>query len=115
MTDKIKSGINGENLAANYLVKNGYSLLERNYRHKHSEIDIIAKKEQIIVFVEVKARNSSSFGNPEEAVNGKKIKKIIEGAENYIYDNNWLGRIRFDIISVDLKIDKIMHFEDAFG
>lgn len=115
MTDKIKKGQKGEKIAVNFLIARNYSIVERNYRYKRSEIDIIAKQEDVLVFVEVKARNHNEFGNPEEAVNDKKVKKVIEGAENYIIENDWRGRIRFDIIAVDLKTENVNHFEDAFG
>ncbi|MDH5365969.1 MAG: YraN family protein [Cyclobacteriaceae bacterium] len=115
MSDKIKIGAKGEKLAATYLQNKGYKIVTLNYRYKHSEIDIIAQNENIVVFVEVKTRSSKNFGNPEEAVNDKKERKVIEGAENYIFENNWQGRIRFDIIAIDLKTDEIIHFEDAFG
>ena len=115
MGDKINIGIQGEKMASAHLMEKGYEIIICNYRYKHSEIDIVAKIDDILVFVEVKARSSSSFGNPEEAINEKKIAKIIQGAEHYIYDNDWHGRIRFDIIAVELPSNKITHFEDAFG
>ena len=115
MSNKIKYGVVGENLAVDYLVREGYDILSRNFRHQHSEIDIVASKDNILVFVEVKARSSKQFGNPEEAVNEKKIKKVLEGAEHYIFKEGWKGRIRFDIIAVDLQSEEITHFEDAFG
>jgi len=115
MTDKIKIGLQGEKMAGAFLIKKGYEIITYNYRFKHSEIDIIASIDNILVFVEVKARSNTSFGNPEEAVNEKKISKIIEGAEHYIFDTDWHGRIRFDIVAVEFSSKKITHFEDAFG
>lgn len=108
-------GLAGENLAVNHLVKNGYEILERNCRIGKSEIDIIVKKENTLVFVEVKTRSSSKFGNPEDFVDEKKTAMIISGAENYILNKQWTGPIRFDIISV-LHTNKpeITHFKDAF-
>ena len=109
------SGRLGEDLAEGFLKEKGYIILERNYRHKRSEIDIITKLGDLIVFIEVKARKRINYGYPEEAVDQRKSDKIVEGAENYIFDNNWHGPIRFDIISVNLTTQKINHFEDAFG
>jgi putative endonuclease len=116
MTNKIKAGIEGENKAADFLVQRGYELLARNYRHKHAEIDLIVRKDNLLVFVEVKMRTSSAFGEPESFVNEKKASKIIEGAEHYIFENNWQGNIRFDIVSVKPGKHEIeiTHFEDAF-
>lgn len=115
MTDKIKTGNKGEELAANFLSDKGYEIVSRNYRYKHAEIDLIARKDKFLVFVEVKTRNSVSFGEPETFVTPKKAVKIMEGAEQFMVEHNWHGNIRFDIVSV--KLDKgvtIEHFEDAF-
>jgi putative endonuclease len=115
MTSKITTGRKGEDVAADFLQNMGYELVARNYRHKHAEIDLIVKKENLLVFVEVKTRASAAFGEPESFVNDKKTAKIIEGAEHYIFENNWQGNIRFDIVSVKLgSKPEVMHFEDAF-
>ncbi|HNP93987.1 MAG TPA: YraN family protein [Cyclobacteriaceae bacterium] len=116
MTDKIKKGELGEQLAANFLTEKGYDILERNYRYKHSEIDLIVKKDNWLVFVEVKTRTSEAFGYPENFVDDKKAEKILEGAEQYLFETNWDGNVRYDIISIMLKKDipEVVHFEDAF-
>jgi putative endonuclease len=115
MTDKIKTGNQGEEIAAEFLQQRGYEILARNYRYKHSEIDLIVRKNDIIVFVEVKTRSSSGFGEPEAFVGSKKAAKIFEGADQYVYENNWNGNIRFDIVSVKLgSKSEVVHFEDAF-
>jgi len=114
MSDKIRTGNKGEDLAADFLLKKGYEIVARNYRYKHAEIDLIAKQNNVLVFVEVKTRSSTSFGEPEAFVDTKKAAKIFEGAEQYTYENNWNGNIRFDIISVNLGDGtEIVHFEDA--
>lgn len=90
-------------------------MLATNYRAGRGEIDIIAQLDDTLVFVEVKARSSSHFGYPEEAVTQKKADKLIETAETYLYEKDWKGPIRFDIVAVDLRHpDGIEHFEDAF-
>lgn len=115
MSDKIKTGNQGEGLAADFLQKNGYEIIARNYRHKHSEIDLIVKKNNVLVFVEVKSRSSTQFGDPEMFVDNKKANKIFEGADEFIHTSNWQSNIRFDIVSITLKPEiKIEHFEDAF-
>jgi putative endonuclease len=116
MTDKIKKGLEGEKLAAEFLAKNGFEIIERNYRYKHSEIDLIVRKDKWLIFVEVKTRTSISFGYPEEFVDYNKVKSILRGAEEYMYKIDWAHNVRFDVVSVlmmDGKTD-IAHFEDAF-
>jgi putative endonuclease len=109
-------GKKGEQIAEKYLRKNGYDILEMNYRAGKSEIDLICKQANTLVFVEVKARTSSKFGQPEEFVGEAKATKIIEGAEAYILENSWDGAIRFDIVAVLMLTHKteVNHFEDAF-
>ncbi len=109
-------GDKGEKTAENYILKKGYKVLERNYRAKKSEIDIICQYKNTLVFVEVKTRTSIKFGHPEEFVNQAKSAKIIEGAEAYIIEINWKGAIRFDIISVLINKSNVdvKHFKDAF-
>jgi len=115
MASTIKTGNRGEDLAADFLQKKGFEVITRNYRYKHSEIDLIAKQGNLLVFVEVKTRSSSSFGEPEAFVDSKKASKIFEGAEQYVFENNWNGNIRFDIISVKIgNSEEVVHFEDAF-
>lgn len=116
MTDNIKKGNEGENLAASFLEGKGFQIVERNYRYKRSEIDLIVTKENWLIFIEVKTRSSHAFGYPEEFVDEKKVEKIMEGAAHYIFEKNWNGNVRYDIVSVSLTDGKpsITHFEDAF-
>ncbi len=116
MTDKIKRGNEGEKLAATFLEEKGYIIIERNFRYKHSEIDIIMQKEDWLIFVEVKTRTSHQFGYPEEFVDEKKAEKILEGADHYLHEKNWNGNVRYDIVSVSVMkgVPEIVHFEDAF-
>jgi putative endonuclease len=116
MSDKIKKGREGEELAAHYLAEKGYEIVERNYRHKRSEIDLIVKKNNWLVFVEVKFRSSDAFGYPEDFVDYKKTRNIMDGAEQYTYDKNWQGNVRYDIVAIR-RINgeqEIKHIEDAF-
>lgn len=115
MTDKIKTGNAGENLAAEFLEKKGYEIVARNFRSRRSEIDLIVKRDNMIVFVEVKTRSSFSHGAPEAFVDNRKASMIVEGAEQYTFDKKWEGNIRFDIVSVKIGFEPdIVHFEDAF-
>lgn len=115
MTDKIKTGSNGENLAAEFLMQKGFVIVARNYRYKRSEIDLIVQRGDWLIFVEVKTRSSTDHGEPESFVGKGKATKIFEAAEAYIFSNDWKGHIRFDVVSVKVGRDKeIVHFEDAF-
>ncbi len=109
-------GKNGEDQAVQFLVDNGYSVLKRNFRYKRSEIDIICKKDELLVFIEVKTRSSLSFGPPESFVSENQQASIVRGAEAYMEAEAWEGELRFDVISI-LKGDRgleIEHFKDAF-
>ena len=115
MSDKIKAGKEGENQAADYLQNKGYQIILRNYRYKHAEIDLIVKKDSFIVFVEVKTRSYSFYGEPEAFVDAKKAATILFAAEQYTYENKYEGNIRFDIVSVKIGAKpEVVHFEDAF-
>ncbi|MBK5278443.1 MAG: YraN family protein, partial [Bacteroidia bacterium] len=100
MSDKIKKGKQGEAIAAEYLIGKGFEIVEQNYRSKRSEIDLIAKQNNWLVFVEVKLRTSDAYGYPEDFVDYKKAKNIIDGAEQYTYDKNWQGNVRYDIVAI---------------
>ena len=116
MVDKIKRGIEGERAAADFLVAKGFEIVQRNFRYKRSEIDLIVKKDNWLIFVEVKWRSSTRFGNPEEFVDLKKEKKILEGAAHYLHETNWNGNVRYDIVAISSigRETEILHIEDAF-
>ena len=109
-------GAKGEQKAAKYLQKKGYEILEKNWRYKKTEIDIIAGYEGKIVFVEVKTRQSLKYGYPEESVNATKIESLQKAAEAYLFERNDNPDIRFDVIAISPEdgMEKIEHFEDAF-
>ncbi|MGX4598880.1 YraN family protein [Faecalimicrobium sp. JNUCC 81] len=105
----------GENVALKYLMSKGAKVLEKNYKIKTGEIDIITKLDNQLVFIEVKARSNLRFGYPSEAVNYKKIKKIISTANYYILRNNLHNEpMRFDVIEIYLNENKINHIVNAF-
>ncbi len=103
-------------MAARFLMDKGYEIIVRNYRYRRSEIDLIVKKDSWLIFVEVKLRSSDQYGYPEDFVDYKKAKNIIDGAEQYTFDNNWQGNVRYDIVSIRLLKNKteIIQIEDAF-
>lgn len=109
-------GAYGEQLAANYLRKHNYSILERNYRHQRAEIDIIAQKDDQLIIVEVKTRNSDFFGDPQDFVTSSKIKLLVKAADEFIISNDLDLEVRFDIIAVlkNKEVERLEHFENAF-
>jgi putative endonuclease len=116
MSDKIKTGNKGENLAAEFLMQKGFEIVIRNYRFRHSEIDLIVQRDNWLIFVEVKTRSSSAYGHPEEFVGTLKGRKMFEAAEEFIYKIDWHGHVRFDVVSIKLSEEpEIQHFEDAIN
>jgi putative endonuclease len=110
-------GKQGEKLAVNFLEQKGYEILDENWVHGKAEVDIIAYLNKQIIFVEVKTRSSTYFGQPEDFVSLAKQKQMELAAAEYIELMNHSGEIRFDIISVifDQKENyTINHIEDAF-
>lgn len=109
-------GIDGENIATKYLIDRGYSILKRNFRNGHAEIDIIAQLNTQLVIVEVKTRNTSKYGNPEQSVSSKKQQLLAQAAEAYLLQNDLDLIVRYDIISITKNQYKteITHFVDAF-
>lgn len=108
----------GEDCAAKFLEAQGYTIVARNFRIRSAEIDIIAQIDDVIVFVEVKARSDIRHGLPSEAVNLRKQKKIIEAAGVFLQDENFSEcACRFDIVEVYLRgdcVEEINHIENAF-
>lgn len=115
MSKNKKIGDWGEGLALEYLESKGYTVVAKNYRYSRFEIDLIAEKDDLLVFIEVKTRSGIQFGYPEDWVDNNKVQRILEASDNYIHDNDWQKGIRFDVIAI-LSGNKpeIKHFEDAF-
>jgi putative endonuclease len=109
-------GKKGEDEAVSYLLAKGFEILERNFRFKRNEVDIIARLKNLLVFVEVKMRSSNLYGFPETFVSEAQAERILEAADEYQHKVNWNGDIRFDIISIEKAGKKlaITHIEDAF-
>lgn len=100
MADHNDFGKIAEDLAADYLQKNGYKILVRNFRFQKAEIDIIAERNNQIIVVEVKARSTDAFMLPQEAVTRTKIKLIVSVVNHYLEEFNRDNEVRFDIITV---------------
>jgi len=101
MTDKAEFGKKGEELAAKHLARQGYKILERNYRTPVGEIDIVAMDGGVLVFVEVKSRRDDSFGAPELAVNHHKQRQMTRAALSYLVHTRRSGDpCRFDVVGI---------------
>jgi len=111
--NSVSIGRKYEKLAAAYFVQGGFEILELNWQAKKKEIDLIVKKDNLIIFVEVKSASSEKFGHPAEKVNDKKIANLTEAALDYLVTKKIEGcDLRFDVITF-IK-GKLEHFPDAF-
>lgn len=109
----------GENAAAIFLKKKKYKIIDRNYKNYYGEIDIVAKDNDYLVFVEVKTRTGCDYGRASQAVDKRKQEKLYILAQTYM-GNTYNSNVRFDIVEVYVdsttqKIKKINHIENAFG
>jgi putative endonuclease len=109
----------GEDIASKHILDNRYKLIDRNFRTKHGEIDVIAKDGKFLVFIEVKTRRGTKFGYPREAVDWNKQTKIKNMASLYLAKNKlWNCNIRFDVIEVILdefdQVKSIFLIKNAF-
>ncbi|HBK83932.1 MAG TPA: YraN family protein [Flavobacterium sp.] len=106
----------GENLAIEYLERNGYSILDKNWRFQKAEIDIIAQKNDTLAVVEVKTRSSLAFGLPQDFIKPKKIQLLIKAVNQYVITKKLDVSVRFDIIAIHYTKEAIdiEHIEEAF-
>lgn len=115
-TLNLYTGKLAEDLACDHLKKKGYLLVERNFRNRFGEIDIIAKNKDTLVFIEVKAKTGKDFGSPEEMINSKKLFKVRRMAEVYLNGKNSLCRI--DVVAVVLgdnnNLIRLTHYENVY-
>ncbi len=117
MADHNDFGKQAEDLAVDFLVKKNYKIITRNFRFQKAEIDIIAEFDNQIIIVEVKARNSDLFLEPQEAVNKRKIRLIVSATDEFLKQRTETREARFDIITVlpdEQGKLKITHLENAF-
>jgi putative endonuclease len=99
-------GKNGEKLTKEYFEKNNYEILQLNWCHSHFEVDIIAGKNNILHFIEVKSRRSKAFASPEESVPKKKIETLMHAVEEFLYQFPQGKRIQFNALSINIVNDK---------
>jgi len=116
MAEHNELGKKGEEDAMAFLRKNGYTILETNYRSQKAEVDIVARKKDLIIAVEVKTRSTSDFGDPQDAVKKKKINLLVQAMDDYLNKNEIDLELRFDIIAIikNKQGTRIEHLEDAF-
>jgi putative endonuclease len=110
-------GKRGEALAVTWLAEQGYALLHQNWKHSRFEIDIIAKKEKVLHFIEVKSRSSHTFGYPEESVDKKKMQHLMNAAEAFQRLFPEWKRIQYDVLSININRDGSIDFffiEDVY-
>ena len=109
-------GKKGEQLAVDFLIENGYDIIECNYRFNKAEVDIIAQKAEVLAIIEVKTRSTADFGNPQDFVKPKQIQNLVKAVDEYVTVNSLDVEVRFDIIAIvkENKQFKIEHLEDAF-
>lgn len=106
----------GEDLAADYLQRKGYTIIERDWKSGRRDLDIVAKNGDVIVFVEVKTRRNSLYGQPEEAVDYRKLQSLQQAINHYIKFRHIRQEVRFDIISIVGTIGAepdIQHIQDV--
>jgi putative endonuclease len=116
MADHNELGKQGEKLAVEFLQKNGYEILETNWTFQKAEVDVIAKREDVLAIVEVKTRSSIDFGLPQDFVRPKKIQLLVKAVNEYVTQNDLDVSVRFDIIAIQKNGNEfiIEHLEDAF-
>ena len=116
MADHNDLGKLGEEMAVEFLEKEGYEIIETNWRFQKAEVDIIAKKDNTLAIIEVKTRSSLSFGLPQEFVKPKKIQLLVKAVNEYVIRNNLEVEVRFDIIALHLEGKSLVieHLVDAF-
>ena len=117
MPDKYKAGMQGQQVAEAYLANKGYKILERNYRIRIGEVDLIAQYENYVVFIEVKTRSGVKYGYPREAVGAAKQQRIVQTAMHYISAKGLNSNdFRFDVIEVYTHNGeaRVEHIENAF-
>lgn len=112
---RLEKGRQGESVAASYLQSHGYKILERNYRISKYEVDILAEKDNTLIFCEVKMRSSLKYGSPEYNVGSVKLHKLTKAALLYLNRCPYNGAVRFDVLAVNPYKDgfEVRHIKDV--
>ena len=122
MAEHNEVGKIGEDLARKYLEKEGYKIVEQNYRTKYAEIDLVVEKSsklwgtKTLVFVEVRTKVGENFGSPEDTINKAKLWKVLQNAKSYAAFSKWQGPCRIDAVCIvlqpDLSVERLTHHEN---
>jgi putative endonuclease len=104
------TGKTGESLALIWFEEKGYLIMHKNWRHKNLEVDIIASKNNMLHFIEVKATTTLRYGHPEDKISEKKIKNLINASEEFLFQNPQWQRIQFDVLSITMLKDKPIEY-----
>lgn len=109
-------GKQGEQMAADFLMHLGYEILERNYRYQKAEVDIIAKKKNILAIIEVKTRSTTVFGNPQDFLKAKQIERIVHAIDHYVILKQLDVEVRFDVVAIVKNGNQydFEHLENAY-
>lgn len=115
MSNHLHIGAAGEQLALEYLIKKGCKIVLRNWRFKNLEVDLIVMDADTLVFVEVKTRSSTDFGEPYTFVDVRKQRRLIRAAQAYILQYAYVGEVRFDVVALVRKETwELTYIKDAF-
>lgn len=116
MAEHLETGEAGEQLACQWLLEHGFSIVHRNWRHGRDELDVVAQEGRFLVVVEVKTRSSDRWQEPEQAVDQRKQRKLLRAAEALVHSIEEDLELRFDVISVTFAPEgpRILHIPDAF-
>ena len=117
MVSRHDFGKKGEDLAAEWLMDKGYEILHRNWRHGRCEVDIIARRQDVYHFIEVKTGHGHPFGHPEERVSKNKIKNMMRGAAAWLYENPGCPKVQYDVLAITFRKDgepEYMLFTDVY-
>lgn len=116
MADHNELGKEGEDLAVAHLLKNGYKIVARNFRYQKAEVDIIARKKDVLAVIEVKTRSTPDFGDPQNFVKQKQINSLVKAIDYFVNEHRLDVNVRFDIVAIirNKAGTKIEHLEDAF-
>lgn len=109
-------GKKGEDLAVEFLLKKGYKIVARNFKYQKAEVDIIARKVNVLAIIQVKTRSTPDFGNQQEFLKTKQIQLMVKAVSYFVTDHNMDVQVRFDVMGIikNKAGIKIEHLEDAF-
>ena len=110
-------GKKGEQMAEEYFILNGFTVLHRNWRSGKFEVDLIALKGSVLHFIEVKLRSSKDFGPPEKKVNKKKFRNLLSAADEFLFQQNQYRHVQFDVLAINLEKNRepeLFYIEDVY-